>query len=463
MTLLEKLEKYKNNAVPMHMPGHKRHKGVRYLKRLAADIDITEIDGFDDLHHPSGIIKESQERAAKIWGAAKSHFLVGGSTAGIISAIYSHTHRGDTVLLSRNCHKSVYHAIEICGLTPRYIYPEKDENGIFLSISPEDIENNIEGISLVIITSPTYEGIVSDIGKISEITHKYGALLLVDEAHGAHFGFSSEFPKSAIKLGADIVIQSLHKTLPSLTQTAIAHLSERANDDDFSRALNIFETSSPSYLLMSSIDSCIDYADTHRHLFKKWSLCLDRFKKKTSSLKNLRILFDEENEIGRIYNFDKSKIVICTSKTNITGFDLMNTLRKHKIELEMASYGYAIAMTGIFDSKKSLMSLARALRKFDKTLSSSSKSPIEIPIPEFHNLPCTAVSGDHEIVFSGEAEGCVSAEYIWAYPPGIPMIVPGEIFTEKIITSLQKLKISGANIISCDESLITFKVVKKLY
>ena len=167
--------------------------------------------------------------------------------------------------------------------------------------------------------------------------------------------------------------------------------------------------------------------------------------------------------LNHLYNFDKSKIVIGTGKTSTTGFDLTNALRKYKIELEMASYGYAIAMTGIFDSKKSLMSLARALRKFDKTLSSSSKSPIEIPIPEFHNLPCTAVSGDHEIVFSGEAEGCVSAEYIWAYPPGIPMIVPGEIFTEKIITSLQKLKISGANIISCDESLITFKVVKKLY
>jgi len=463
MTLLEKLEKYKNTAVPMHMPGHKRYKRVRYLKRLAADIDITEIEGFDDLHHPTGIIKESQERAAKIWGAARSHFLVGGSTAGIISAVYSHTRRGDTVLLSRNCHKSVYHAIEICGLTPKYIYPEKDDNGIFQSISPEDVENNIEGVSLVIITSPTYEGIVSDIARISKITHKGGALLLVDEAHGAHFGFSSEFPDSAIKLGADIVIQSLHKTLPSLTQTAIAHLSERANDEAFSRALNIFETSSPSYLLMSSIDSCIDYADTHRGLFKKWRIRLDRFKEKTRSLKHLKILFGEENEIGEIYDFDKSKIVIGTGKTNITGFDLMSALRKHKIELEMASYGYAIAMTGIFDSKKSLDSLVRALKKIDKTLLSSIKSTVEIPIPEFHASPCDAVSSEHEVVFSGEAEGCISAEYIWAYPPGIPMIVPGEVFTEKIIAALQMLKNSGANIISCDESLRTFKVVKKLY
>lgn len=463
MTLLEKLEKYKNTAVPMHMPGHKRYKRVRYLKRLAADIDITEIDGFDDLHNPHGIIKESQERAAKIWGAAKSHFLVGGSTAGIISAVYSHTHRGDTVLLSRNCHKSVYHAIEICGLIPRYIYPEKDENGIFHSISPEDIENNIEGISLVIITSPTYEGIVSDIRKISEITHKSGALLLVDEAHGAHFGISNEFPDSAIKLGADIVIQSLHKTLPSLTQTAIAHLSERANDEKFSRALNIFETSSPSYLLMSSIDSCVDYIDTHKQLFQKWRARLDIFGKKASSLKHLKVLFCQENEISGTYDFDKSKIVICTSQTNITGFELMQALRKSKIELEMASYDYTIAMTGIFDSKKNLASLARALRKIDKTLSTSSKPPVEIPMPEFHISPSDAVSNEHEIVFSGEAEGCISAEYIWAYPPGIPMIVPGEVFTEKNIAALKRLKNSGANIISCDESLRTFKVVKKLY
>lgn len=197
-------------------------------------IDITEIDGFDDLHHAEGILKEAQERAAKVYHASETHFLINGSTAGIISAILGTTEKGDSILVARNCHKSVYHAIYLNELDPVYIYPKFDtEQGLSTEIDAEDVQKALEEhpkIRAVMIVSPTYDGVVSDIEKIAEIVHEAGCLLIVDEAHGAHFGFDPYFPESANMYGADLVINSLHKTLPALTQTALLHVNgERVN------------------------------------------------------------------------------------------------------------------------------------------------------------------------------------------------------------------------------------------
>lgn len=259
--LYKNLIEYSNSDYyPFHMPGHKRNieDGVSPFS-----YDITEIDGFDNLHNPQGILKIAMEEAADFYGTDKTYYLVNGSTCGLLSAICGVTSRGDKILVARNCHKAVYNAIYLNELTPVYINPEYIEMyGINGGISPEAVQYGLAenpDIKAVIITSPTYEGVVSDVQRIAEIVHKKGIPLIVDEAHGAHFGLHKCFPQSAVKLGADIVIQSVHKTLPSLTQTALLHIrSDIVNVSEVERFLHIYQSSSPSYVLMSSIDECIN-------------------------------------------------------------------------------------------------------------------------------------------------------------------------------------------------------------
>ena len=206
------------------MPGHKR-QSLHFPNPYA--IDITEIDGFDNLHHAEGILKEAQERAAELYGSRECFYLINGSTCGLLAAISAAAKRGETVLVARNCHKAVYHALFLRELSANYLYPVITENGIMGQITAEQVEEALSQdptIKTVILTSPTYEGIGSDIGKISTVAHRHGAALIVDEAHGAHFGFGAGFPENAVRQGADAVIMSLHKTLPSFTQTALLHL-----------------------------------------------------------------------------------------------------------------------------------------------------------------------------------------------------------------------------------------------
>ncbi len=462
MTIFESLMKNARQKLPMHMPGHKRKTPAKYLKKLAADIDITEIDGFDDLHCPSGLIADAEARATALWGAQKSHILVGGSTVGILAGIYSFLAPSDEVLVARNSHKSVYHAVEICGSTPRYIVPERDKKtGIYLSVDPVKVAAALDywrKIKLVVITSPTYEGVISNVSAIADICRKRGVALLVDEAHGAHLDLSDKFAGGAVKAGADVVVQSLHKTLPSLTQTAIAHVGGLCDKEKFARALDVFETSSPSYLLMASADGCVDYVKNNIKLFAKWSASIDSFRCGAKKLAHLSV-FDGDGA----FDFDKSKIVISTVGADISGFELMKKLREeYDIELEMAGERHAVAMTGMFDTKSTLSKLLRALIKIDKTLAASEKSALSaVDLPVYAMTPKEAVILPAEAVFAGEAEGEIAAEYVWAYPPGIPLIVPGEVIDGDAVSYAKRLLSLGANIICADKSLKTLKVIKK--
>lgn len=245
--LYDRLKEYTNeDYYGFHMPGHKRNHHFMGVD-LPYDIDITEIDGFDDLHHAEGILREAEERAAKVFGAEETHFLVNGSTVGILSAVLGSTNRGDKILVSRHCHKSVYHAMYMNDLVPCYVYPEYERDSYLNGkIRKEDIEEMLEkekSIRAVVIVSPTYDGVSSDVRGIAEVAHRHGVLLIVDEAHGAHFGFHSYFPERANALGADVVIQSLHKTLPSLTQTALLHINGKlANRGKIRRYLGMLQS-----------------------------------------------------------------------------------------------------------------------------------------------------------------------------------------------------------------------------
>lgn len=433
-TLFERLEEYsKEDILPMHMPGHKRAAGgeLRSLDKL----DITEIPGFDDLHRPDGVIKNAEERAAALWGAGRSHILVNGSTCGILAGIYSLTKPGDRVLIARNCHRSVYSAIELRGLYADYITPGGIPGASFCGeVSVNDIERAIDGSSprpaLVVITSPTYEGVISDAAGIAKVCHSRGIPLLVDEAHGAHLDLIDGFPGGAVKAGADIVIQSLHKTLSSLTQTAIAHLKPEY-DGRFCRALDIFETSSPSYLLIASANECISrLSEENVAISRRMREAVFSARERLRTLSKLSLF-----ERG---NYDGSKFVILTGRTDITGLTLASLLReKYRIEVEAAFPDHIIAMSGEGDTKESLSRFADALIDIDKTLGEIDGPP---PLPPL-SLPETvmnvskAATGDFENVPLEAADGRISAGYILPYPPGVPLIVPGERFDKKVIES----------------------------
>lgn len=449
--LYQKLEKYsKKDIVPLHMPGHKRNTKMLGTQ-LPYNIDITEIDGFDDLHHAEGIIKNIQEKAQKIYNTKKSFLLINGTTCGILAGIRSFVKKNDKILVARNCHKSVYHAIELNELKPIYVMPKTNEDGINLEITPKEVKNKIKenpDVKLVVLTSPTYEGIISNIKEIVKICHENKIPVLVDEAHGAHLKFMNKTKElSAVDAGADIVVQSVHKTLPALTQTSLLHINgNMVNEEKLKHELSIFETSSPSYILMASIENCLDFLQQNENMFEKYEENLEYFYSKTKEIKKLEIL---KNKLTDQY-FDDGKIVIITTKTNITGKELSEILRKkYKIELEMSSVNYAIAMTSVCDSKENVERLINALIDIDAKLEIQ-----KMPKYEFENiLPIISKSiyeAEKEDKFVKidyrKVEGRISKEYMWVYPPGIPIITPGEIISKDIINLLEQISEAGLEI-----------------
>lgn len=436
-----------SDMLPMHMPGHKRSAE---LSDLGAAFDITEINGFDDLHDPKGIIKNIEDRAASLWGARRSHILVGGSTCGILAAVYSMTRPGDKIIMARGCHRSVYHAAELRGLETVYVSaPIDKKSGIAGSVSPHSIKKTIDenpNAVLVIVTSPTYEGVISDIAEIADITHAANIPLVVDEAHGAHLGMG-DFEHGAVRCGADIVVQSLHKTLSCLTQSAILHIcSTRVDDSAVSHAIDIFETSSPSYLIMASIDGCINQIEHHGVC--KWTGGISTAAKKLEKLKNLQLY--KKTCSNEVFACDTSKFTVLTNG-NITGFMLAEVLRnEYNIEVEMAAAGYIVAMSGMGDTSDSLKRFADALLDIDgrsELFSDNAHEYLPCPVIPFAEMGISdAILTDSEIVDANVCIGRISAEYIMAYPPGIPLIVPGERFTDEIVGYAAALKRMGASI-----------------
>lgn len=432
-----------------HMPGHKRNRNVTGAG-LPYEIDITEIDGFDDLHHARGILQRAQERAAKVYHAEETHFLVNGSTAGILSAILGSTQRGDKILAARNCHKSVYHAIYMNELEAVYLYPrfdtERELNG---AVEAEDVRAALRqnpGIRAVMLTSPTYDGVVSDVGRIAEIAHEYGIPLIVDGAHGAHFGFHPYFPEHANMQGADVVINSVHKTLPALTQTALLHLNgPYADREEIRRYLHMIQSSSPSYVLMASIDECIRVLDERgEEIFDAYVDLLKETRMRLKELKHLRLLETD----------DASKFVISVKGTNCSSRELnRRLLEKYHLQMEMTAGSYVLAMTSVGDTRKGMERLVRALLEIDAELSADDtrdrSGRFELPRPEqVYTSAETArnVENVKKCVLWEQCAGFISAEYAYLYPPGIPLIVPGERVSDSVVELLCEYRKMGFEI-----------------
>ena len=451
MKLLTELKKYKRkNIVPMHMPGHKRKRCIK--NDIPYHIDITEIDGFDNLHNPAGILKDCQSNATCLFNTKQTFFLVNGSTCGILASIKSVCDYGEKIILPKNCHKSVYHVIELLNLNSVFIPTYCDDNNITKDIKTEILEkiiNENTDAKCVFITSPTYEGVISDIKRISEICHKHNILLIVDEAHGAHLFIEN---KSAIDMGADIVINSSHKTLPSLTQTAMLHIcSDRVNTKTIQHNLSVFMSSSPSYILLCSLDECVHFLIKNGYKFYDRMLKnINWFKAKCKSLKHLKIL--ENND--KFFDIDQSKIVILTSNSNITGSQLSEMLRKHKVELEMAYTNYAIAYATMFDTKNDFKKLYKALKKIDNILFLNNKLIYKQDFqPTLKYKIADALQMSKQKVNFEDCKDLICAEYVWIYPPGVPILVPGEVITIDKMNYIKHAIDTGLEIKSTNNSL----------
>lgn len=466
------------------MPGHKRN--TKLIKRYGLwdecltpyDIDITEIDNFDNLHNPEGIIKEAERLASGLYGARESIYSVNGST-GAILAVLGLVHRGEAVLMARNCHKSVYHGVELYGLVPYYLEGETDSLGIYQSISPKEVEEAFRtsalhcedfdkdatteskdnsGIKLVVITSPTYEGVVSDIADIADICHRYGAFLLVDEAHGAHFGFDDYFPGSAVRLGADFVVQSLHKTLPSYTQTATLHICTDKEDviNKIRRQFNLLETSSPSYIFLAGMEGSLNLIKDHGiELFDDYKKRLISFREGVATLKNIR-LYAPLNA----FNYDYGKLVI-TAGDNLGSKLYRYLYDNHHFVMEMKSKDYVIAMTSIFDTDEGFYRLLKALKELDSDetfFALDNKANFDYTLmdrrwgtlPERKYIPYEAVRladiyGKYKVSLE-ESRGLTSADYVYFYPPGIPLLVPGEVIEENVIRHIKAARLAGIEV-----------------
>ncbi len=430
------------DSCPFHMPGHKRNTDLFRF-------DFTEIEATDDLHHPQGILKERMDKAAEIYGTLSTKFLVNGSTCGILAAVCALTNEGDSILMARNCHKSVYNAILLKGLKPYYVCSKTDEKGICGGISPKEVEKALRenGAKLFVMVSPTYEGVVSDIRAISEVCKKFGCILAVDEAHGAHFSFYDKFPTSAVKLGADIVIQSLHKTLPALTQTGVLHIcSDKINQNEVFKYLSIFESSSPSYLLLSSADSCIDFmhSENGQRLFDNYWTMLTEFRKKVKGY----IL--DSDIIGKkdIFDLDPSRLVI------FGGREAAEAIRKQNVELEMENVLYSVAISSVGDTQEGFDRLLKAFEACSPSAKQELKGNLGIVQPKIILTPKEAETKDSKRIPLNTAVGRICKEAVYIYPPGIPAVNKGEEITPKALELINAYIERGLKVVGIESGLI---------
>jgi arginine/lysine/ornithine decarboxylase len=428
-----------------HMPGHKRQISDGMLMDWYS-MDISEISGFDNLHFSEDILLHAQKKAAMLYQADETFYLINGSTAGILSAI-SAVNDCKKLLISRDSHFSVYHAAYINDIRLVYVYPQYDEStGLARGITAGEVAEKLKDdpdIGAVLITSPTYEGIASDVAGIAKAAHKQNACLIVDQAHGAHFGFHPAFPENAVRQDADLVIHSLHKTLPALTQTALLHVNgKRINRRKLQRFLRIYQSSSPSYPLMAGIEYCLELVKKEgAFLLGKMVEMRNELIDRISQLSHFRIHPDID---------DPCKIIILTK--GITGKQLYEILHeRYLLEMEMAADNYVIAIITMMDKAAGLTRLAQALTEIDGELPAAKAEKKSGHFnkayePEIITTIKKAYDAEAIEIPLKAANGYISAEFIALYPPGRPLLVPGEKVDHDIIEMIVRHQKNGHKI-----------------
>src|SRR5699024_5206942 len=397
-------------------------------------------------HSPDGIIKKSQERAARVFKSKNTYYLINGSTCGIQGAIMSVCNPKDKIIVNRDCHQSVINTFILGDIEPVYIYPQIDtKTNILMGIKIEDAINTINDnldAKAILLTYPTYYGKVYDLKTICDYAHSKGMIVIVDEAHGAYLGLSNRLPMTALEQGADIVIQSTHKTLPSFTQSSMLHIQgERINQDRLTSILRMIESSSPSYMLMSSLELAVDiYEKKGEFLMEELLHNIDIFKNNIN-----------KNEHIKIYNDDDiTKIFISSKELGITGYELDEMLRiNYNIQVELSNYYGVLLICTIGNDRADFEALEYALEdislnyKNDKSIDNI-EYPMNIPVKELR--PREAFYNEKKSVKIYDSIDKICGEYIIPYPPGICLVSPGEIITKEVIDYILVCNKKGMNI-----------------
>lgn len=446
------------NLLPLHMPGHQRK--MEMGTALPYAYDYTEVEELDNLHAPEGILQEAMNRTAAYYGCSDCFYLVNGSSSGLQAGIFTLLEEGDEVVVARNCHRSVFYALSLRKAKIHFLLPEFWEDfSCFGSISPKEVERLLGEFpksKALIFTSPSYEGVVSDVEGIARLCHENGLSLLVDEAHGAHFSpkKGASFPESAISLGADLVVQSPHKTLCSLTQSAwILGNGERYSREKLSFYLSVFQTTSPSYPLMLSLEKATTLLETKGEaLFSHWKEVMESFREKARTLSYFTFLWEKEEAC---FAMDFSKIFLRAlgiPKLRL-GRDLAKLLREdYGIESEMHSGENLLLMTGPFILEEELERLFFALKDIERRFGKEKGKPLrskllssalyQISVAE-NTLQISEGLKEGEELNLRDGEGRICLEYLSLYPPGIPLLFPGEKLTAEKIQAIEALEKEG--------------------
>ena len=457
------LEKYfqhynEKNLLPLHMPGHQRKTEMGTTLPYA--YDYTEVEELDNLHAPEGVLREAMNRTAAYYGCSDCFYLVNGSSSGLQAGIFTLLEEGDEVVVARNCHRSVFYALSLRKAKIHFLLPEFWEDfSCFGSVSLKEVERLLREFpksKALIFTSPSYEGVVSDVEGIARLCHENGLSLLVDEAHGAHFSpkRGTSFPESAISLGADLVVQSPHKTLCSLTQSAwILGNGQRYSREKLSFYLSVFQTTSPSYPLMLSLEKATTLLEREGEaLFSHWKEVMESFREKARTLSYFTFLWEKE-EACFAMDFTKIFLRVLGIPELRLGKDLAKLLREdYGIESEMHSGENLLLMTGPFISEEELDRLFLALKDIERRFGEEKGKPLrskllssalyQISVAD-NSLQIQEGLKEGEELSLHDGEGRICLEYLSLYPPGIPLLFPGEKLTKEKIQEIETLEKEG--------------------
>ncbi|TVQ42036.1 MAG: aminotransferase class I/II-fold pyridoxal phosphate-dependent enzyme [Gloeocapsa sp. DLM2.Bin57] len=451
-----------------YAPGHKRGQGIN---PLLADLlghqvfkaDLPELPELDNLFAPTGVIAEAQSLAAAAFGASQTWFLVNGSTCGIIAAILATCQEGDKIILPRNSHRSVISGLILSGAMPIFIQPEYNPQwDLVSSITPEAIASTLAqhpDAKAVMVVYPTYQGICTDLASIVQITHSYNIPLLVDEAHGAHLHFHPDLPPSAMSRGADLSVQSAHKTLGALSQASLLHLQgNRINADALNQALGLVQSTSPSYLLLASLDAARQQMAIQGEQLLTHTLHLTQLAKNDlNKLSRLNILTQEY--LSSHYQLDSTRLTVLLPDSPLSGYEADTILRnQYNVTPELPLKKSLTFIFSIGNTQTDIHALTLGLQRLEQNLPQKSQDeprlPYSFPILTQSKTPRAAFFAHKRVQPLTESVGEISAELICPYPPGIPILLPGEKITSEAISYLLEVKKNGAIITGCqDESL----------
>ncbi len=432
-------------VVPFDVPGHKRGRGNpelrSFLGRECLSVDVNSMKPLDNLCHPTSVIARAEELAAAAFGAAHAFFMVGGTTSGVQSMVLASCKRGDKLILPRNVHRSVINALILCGAVPVYVNPQIDERlGISLGMRIEDVEDAVHrnpDAKAIFVNNPTYYGVCSNLAAIVGLAHAHGMLCLADEAHGTHFYFGKDMPVSAMAAGADMAAVSMHKSGGSLTQSSLLLCGPGVNADYLRQIINLTQTTSGSYLLISSLDI------SRRNLALRGDEIFARVKQLTSYARR------EINRIGdyyayghelvdgdTVFDFDTTKLSVHTLDTGLAGIEVYDILRdEYDIQVEFGDLANILAYVSVGDREREIEQLVGALadirRRYKKEKTGLMRQ--EYIAPQVESSPQEAFYSPKESLPIGQTEGRVCTEFVMCYPPGIPILAPGERVTRDIL------------------------------